>query len=42
MGAGISSIITAECAEERREKQECSANLSVLCGFKYYINYIFM
>ena len=37
-GAGISSILTAECAEERRKKQECSANL---CGFKHNIDYIF-
>ena len=37
-GAGISSILTAVCAEVRGEKQKRSANL---CGFKHYINYIF-
>ena len=40
-GAGIISILTAEFAEERREKQKCSANLCVLRGFTHYYNYIF-
>ena len=39
--AGINSLLTAEFAEERREKKKNSANLGVLCGFKYSIEIIF-
>jgi len=42
MGAGTSSILTAECAEVHGEKQKRSANLCVRCGFKHYMDYIFL
>ena len=40
-GAGISLILTAECAEVRGEKQKRSANLCVLCGYMYHTHHIF-
>ena len=40
-GAGISLILTAECAEVRGEKQKRSANLCVLCGYRYHTHHIF-
>jgi len=40
-GPGYISILTAEFAEEHREMKKCSANLGVLYGFKYFIDFIF-